>query len=385
MKVATIGVGNAGSKVADCFLEMSEETGRDIISDTFVFNTAESDLRVLEQVPKSKQLLLTSHETRGSGTGNKPELGAELMEKNLNVVKNALSSMPIHRTDALLVLASLGGGTGSGGAPVLSNKLREWFDIPVFGLAILPNERGHFEFNAARSFMDFGRTTDNLFVVDNAKYLSANEPIQENYQRVNKDITKKWVTFLSAGEESDGDAEMYIDAADLFAVLEMGGVSVLGYATQPAEPSNDGGLINKFRTNGQDIDRNVLSRKLVDTVKSATKNLTTDADLETAEGVVLLVSGPSSELTQRGVDEARQYLQDLTGAQRIAHGDDPRTGKGEMAATVLFTNVGNARRIDGLKQRGKTAKQEIAQRQEKRAKKHRDMFSDPEDDLESLL
>jgi cell division GTPase FtsZ len=385
MKIATIGVGNAGSKVSDSFLEMCKETGRDIISDTFVFNTAESDLRVLEHVPKSKQILLTSHDTQATGTGNKPELGAELMENNLNVVKNALSSIPISKTDALVVLASLGGGTGSGGAPIVSNKLREWFDIPVFGFAILPNERGHYEFNAARSFMDFGRTTDNLFIVDNAEYLSADESIRDNYQRINRDIAKKWVTLLSAGEQSKENAEMYVDAADLFAVLEMGGVSVQGYATQPAEPANSGGLINKFRTNGQDTNRGILSQKLVDTVKSATKNLTTEAELETAEGAVLLVSGPPEELTQRGIDEARQYLQNLTGAQRIAHGDDPQTGMTEMAAAVLFTNVGNVRRIDELKQRGKTAKQEMEQRREERASKHRDMFSDPDDELDSLL
>lgn len=385
MKVATIGVGNAGSKVVDAFLELYEETGRDVISDAFAFNTAESDLRVLKRVPESKQIMLTAHDMRASGTGNKPELGAELMRDNLTVVKNALSSIPLHATDALIVVASLGGGTGSGGAPVLADRLREWYDVPVFGFGILPNERGHLEFNAARSFMDFGSTTDNLFVVDNARYLSADESIHDNYHRINRDIARKWVTFLSAGEQSNDDAEMYIDAADLFAVLEMGGVSVLGYATVDAESSDRRGLIDKFRTNGQTVDRNVVTRKLVDTVKAAGKNLTTDADLKTAEGVVLLVSGPPEELTQRGIEQSREYLEDLTGAQRIAHGDDPRPGQREVAVAVLFSNVGNARRIDELKQRGKQAKQEIEQRREQRAEKHRRMFTDPDDDLGSLL
>jgi cell division GTPase FtsZ len=385
MKVATVGVGNAGSKVVDALLETYEETGRDVISDAFALNTAESDLSVLRHVPDSKQVLLTAHDMRASGTGNKPELGAELMQRNLTVVKNALASIPLHDTDALMVVASLGGGTGSGGAPVLADQLREWYDVPVFGFGILPNERGHLEFNAARSFMDFGKTTDNLFVVDNARYLSADESIRDNYRRINRDIAKQWVTFLSAGEQSTDGAEMYVDAADLFAVLEMGGVSVLGYAEQSVEPAHKGGLIDKFRTNGDTVDRNILSRKLVDTVKSATQNLTTEADLKTAEGVVLLVTGPSDELTQRGIDQARQYLQELTGAQRIVHGDDPRPGQQELAAATLFTNVGNARRIDELKQRGKTAKAEIERRREERASKHRTMFTDPDDELDSLL
>ncbi|GAB7095221.1 tubulin/FtsZ family protein [Halolamina litorea] len=385
MEVAAIGIGNGGCKVVDSFIEVSGETGVEVISDAFALNTAESDLSVVNEIPASKQLLLTSPEMRASGTGNKPELGAELMEQNLTVVKNALASIPHHSTDALLVVAALGGGTGSGGAPVLANELRTWYDIPVFGLGILPSEHGHLEFNAARSFMDFGKTTDNLFVVDNARYLSSSDSIQESYRRINRDIAQKWLTFLNAGEQSEDGAEMYVDAADLFAVLEMGGISVLGFASEAAGSADSGGLIERFRTNGSQIDHNVRTRKLVDTVKAATRNLTMEADLETAEGVSLLVSGPPAALTQQGIEQSRQYLQDLTGAQRVSHGDDPRAGSEELSAAVLFSNVGSAHRVDELKQRGKNAKREIERRRQERAAKRRDMFSDPDDELGSLF
>lgn len=384
MKVATIGIGNGGSKVVDAFLTVANETGRDVISDAFSLNTAESDLDVLKQVPDSKQILLTSPAMRGSGTGNKPELGAELMEENLTVVKNALSSIPLHSTEAILLAATLGGGTGSGGGPILAKQLRKWYDVPVFGLGILPSEQGHLEFNAARSFMDFGKVTDNFFLVDNARYLSSEESIQENYRRINRDIAVKWVEFLSAGEESNGGAEMYIDAADLFAVLEMGGISVLGYASQTAESSNRG-LLDKFRTNGQAVDRKILTRKLVDTVKAATHNLTMDAELHTAEGAILLVSGPPAEMTQQGIDQARQFITDLTGAQRIAHGDNPRPGSQEMSVAVLFSNIGTAHRVDELKRRGKNAKEEIEQSRQERANKQEKMFSDSDNELGSVV
>lgn len=384
MKVATIGIGNGGSKVVDAFLETEAELERDVISDAYAINSAESDLEVLNRVSDSKQILLTSPGMRATGTGNKPELGAEFMTENLTIVKNALNSIPLHTTEALLVIATLGGGTGSGGGPVLAEHLREWYDVPIFGLGILPNEHGHLEFNAARSFMDFGRTTDNLLVVDNARYLSADESIKENYQRINRDIARKWVTFLSAGEHSGNDAEMYIDSADLFAVLEMGGVSTLGFASNAAESAANRGLLDKFRTDGQQIDQNVLTRNVVDTVKTATRNLTVDADLGTAEGVVFLLAGPPEELTQKGITQARQYLQELTGAQRIAHGDDPRPGADEVTAAVLFSNVGTANRIDELKERGKAAKREIEQHRQQRNDKIRQMFTDSDDELGSV-
>jgi cell division GTPase FtsZ len=385
MEVAAIGIGNGGSKVVDAFLDTQEGDDREVVSDAYAINTAESDLRVLNRVPESKQLLLASPDMRASGTGNKPDLGSALMERTLTIVKNALGSVPLHSTDAFLVSAALGGGTGSGGAPVLARKLREWYDLPVFGLGILPSERGHMELNAARSFMDFGRTTDNLLVVDNEGYLSPDESIHDNYVRINRDIARKWVTFLSAGERSPDRSEMYVDVADLLAVLEMGGVSVLGYASHRVETSGSGGLIERFRTNGHAAERDGGTRTLVDTVKTATQNLSMDVDLQTAEGAVLLVTGPPEELTQHGIDEARRYLEDVTGAQRIAHGDDPRTGAREVAAAVLFANIGSARRIDDLKDRGKNAKQEIEHRHEERARKQRDLFSDPDDELASTL
>ncbi|UIO99186.1 cell division protein [Halobaculum sp. CBA1158] len=383
MEVTAIGVGNGGSKIVDALVTVDEEVGRGVVADAYALNTAESDFRALDHLPESNRLLLTSPEMRPSGTGNKPELGADLLGENLTLVKNAIASAPWHATDALVVVAALGGGTGSGGAPILADHLRAWYDVPVFGLGVLPNERGHMELNAARSFMEFGQATDNLFLVDNAVYLSPDESIRENYGRINRDIARKWVTFLSAGERAPDSAEMYVDVADLFAVLEMGGVSVLGYASREIDERHDG-LLDRFRTNGQPVERDRATRALVDTVKTASRSLTMDVDPETAEGVALLVTGPADRLTQRGIDESRQFLQDLTGAQRIAHGDDPREGAREVSAAVLFSNVGAARRIDELKQRGKEAKREMERRREERARKQQELFSDPDGELGSV-
>ncbi|PSQ05572.1 cell division protein [Halobacteriales archaeon QS_6_71_20] len=383
MEVATIGIGNGGSKVVDAFLETSEAFGRDVVSEAYALNTAESDLRALDRVPESNRVLLTSPDMPAAGTGNKPDLGARLMEQNLTIARNELASVPWHSTDAVVVVAALGGGTGSGGAPVLARRLRERYDVPVFGLGILPNESGHMERNAARSFMDLGTATDNLLLVDNARYLSPEESIQENYVRINRDIARRWVTFLSAGEQSPDSAEMYVDVADLQAVLEMGGVSVLGYAAKRAEAAG-GGLLDRLRTNGHGVDRDTATRNLVETVKTATNDLTMDAELGSAEGVVLLVSGPPAELTQRGIDEARRYLAERTGAKRIAHGDAPRENAREVSAAVLFSNVGTARRIDDLKQRARTVKRDMEERRDERERKQRELFTDADDELESL-
>jgi len=74
----------------------------------------------------------------------------------------------VHEIDAFLVVAGLGGGTGSGGAPVIARHLKRIHTEPVYGLGILPgsDEGGIYTLNAARSLKTFVDEVDNLMLFD---------------------------------------------------------------------------------------------------------------------------------------------------------------------------------------------------------------------------
>jgi cell division GTPase FtsZ len=171
MNVAVIGFGNAGGKIADALVDFEADTGRSLCRYALAVNSAEIDLAKLDRIPDEQRLLIgqTHEHVKGRGVGADPELGTEVTRRDLGVIDREIDDVPIHDVDAFLVVAGLGGGTGSGGAPVLAEHLRELYAEPVYGLGVLPStdEGGRASLNAARSLQSFTEATDNLLLFDN--------------------------------------------------------------------------------------------------------------------------------------------------------------------------------------------------------------------------
>ena len=120
MRLALIGVGQAGGKVTDAFLEYADRTDSDIVVDALAVNTAKADLLGLNRVPVGNRLLIGTDRVKGQGVGADNQLGAEIAQADSEEVLDAVAGMPSHEIDAFLLVAGLGGGTGSGVAPYLA-------------------------------------------------------------------------------------------------------------------------------------------------------------------------------------------------------------------------------------------------------------------------
>ena len=142
MKLATIGVGNAGSKVVDRMVEFESETNRNLCRHVHAINTARTDLAKPEYIPEEQRVLVgdTNQKSKGHGVGGDVEIGAEVMSADIDEIRRAFDDIEIHNVDAILVAAGLGGGTGSGGGPVVIDALQDMYDEPVYALGILPGE-----------------------------------------------------------------------------------------------------------------------------------------------------------------------------------------------------------------------------------------------------
>ncbi|MFB6186953.1 MAG: cell division protein, partial [Halobacteriaceae archaeon] len=79
-----------------------------------------ADLMGLEHVPADNRVLIGQARVKGHGVGADNELGAEIAEEDQDEIMGAIDNIPVHEIDAFLIIAGLGGGTGSGGAPVLA-------------------------------------------------------------------------------------------------------------------------------------------------------------------------------------------------------------------------------------------------------------------------
>lgn len=221
IKVA--GVGGGGSNaVNNMFLEGIEGV------DFFVCNT---DLQALNNSPVSVRIRLGANQTEGLGAGANPEVGRKAAQESLEDLRNALKD-----TKMLFITAGMGGGTGTGAAPVVAAMAKE-MNILTVGIVTLP-----FDFEGPRrkdqavaGIGELEKAVDTLLVVDN-----------NNLMKIlgNKTTMKK--AYLEAdrvlGSAARGIAEIIttegyvnVDFADVCTIMRDGGKALMGTAEATGE------------------------------------------------------------------------------------------------------------------------------------------------------
>ncbi|WP_226011887.1 tubulin/FtsZ family protein [Halomicrobium salinisoli] len=356
MKLALIGFGQAGGKIVDKFLEYEDRTGQDVVRAPIAVNSATVDLQGLERIPEDNRVLIGQSRVKGHGVGADNELGAEIAEADLDEIQAAIDRVPVHEVDAFLVVAGLGGGTGSGGAPVLAKHLKHVYEEPVFGLGVLPaaDEGGIYTLNAARSFRTFVREVDNLLVFDNDAWRSAGESMAEGYDAINEEIVTRFGVLFGAGEAAAGDqvAESVVDSSEIINTLDGGGVSTVGYAREPVERSDDGGgFLSRLGggSGGSDRDAVDTTNRITSLVrKAALGRLTLPCDIDGAERTLLVAAGPPEHLNRKGIERGRKWLEEETGSMEVRGGDYPLPGSDSVAGVVLFSGVHQVPRVKEL-------------------------------------
>jgi len=390
MKLAMVGFGQAGGKIVDKFLEYDERTGSGIVRSAIAVNTAKADLLGLERVPQDNRVLIGQARVKGHGVGADNELGAEIAEEDIDEIQGAIDNIPVHEIDAFLIVAGLGGGTGSGGSPVLAKHLKRIYTEPVYGLGILPgsDEGGIYTLNAARSFQTFVREVDNLLVFDNDAWRKTGESVEGGYEQINDEIVRRFGVLFGAGEIEAGDnvAESVVDSSEIINTLAGGGVSTVGYDAESVEVSGSGGLLSRFK--GEETDdmesANTTNRITSLVRKAALGRLTLPCEIDGAERALLVVSGPPEHLNRKGIERGRKWLEEQTGSMEVRGGDYPLR-EPNVAASVLLSGVHNVPRIKELQQVAIEAQENIDEIQQESEENLEALVEDEEDELDPLF
>ncbi|WP_380679618.1 tubulin/FtsZ family protein [Salinigranum sp. GCM10025319] len=394
MKLAMVGFGQAGGKVVDKFLEYDRNNDSNIVRAAVAVNTAKADLLGLENVPQDQRVLIGQARVKGHGVGADNELGAEIAEEDIDEVQGAIDSIPVHEVDAFLVIAGLGGGTGSGGAPVLSKHLKRIYTEPVYGLGVLPSqdEGGIYTLNAARSFQTFVREVDNLMVFDNDAWRKTGESVQGGYDEINREIVKRFGILFGAGEIEPGGevGESVVDSSEIINTLSGGGVSTVGYAAEEVEPKQkSGGLLSRLTGGGDEndgLDSAHTTNRITSLVrKAALGRLTLPCEIEGTERALLVLAGPPEHLNRKGIERGRKWIEEQTGSMEVRGGDYPIRQSRQVAAVILLSGVTNVPRIKELQQVAIEAQDNLAEIREESDEKLEGLVNDDEDELESLF
>ncbi|ERG89150.1 MAG: cell division GTPase [halophilic archaeon J07HX5] len=390
MKLAMIGFGQAGGKIVDKFIEYDEQTGSGVVRSAVAVNTAKADLLGLERIPQANRVLIGQARVKGHGVGADNELGAEIAEEDIDEIQGAIDSIPVHEVDAFLIVAGLGGGTGSGGSPVLAKHLKRIYTEPVYGLGILPggDEGGIYTLNAARSFQTFVREVDNLLVFDNDAWRKTGESIESGYEQINDEIVRRFGVLFGAGEVSTGEdvAESVVDSSEVINTLAGGGVSTVGYDAESVDLGNSGGLLSRFKSSEDEkiASANTTNRITSLVRKAALGRLTMPCEIEGTERALLVVSGPSKYLNRKGIERGRQWLEEQTGSMEVRGGDYP-ISEPNVAAAILLAGVHNVPRIKELQQVAIEAQENIDDIQQESEDNLDTLVEDDEDELDPLF
>lgn len=416
MRLAVVGVGGAGSRVVNQIRDRERATGRNLCDgNTLLVNSARPTFDGTEHVPEERRLVVGDVRLGGAdGDGDDPDHMAAVAREERNEINRAFDLLEFHQVGGVLVAAGLAGATGGGAGVVVLDQLAAVADGPVYGVGVLPNESEgqRAALHAARSLRSFVERADNVLVFDNDAWVGPDGPVGPRptadgaggaadppsdadratgnegpgtptetgptdgraagppadpasgaYAGANAALAERLVALFAAGEFS-GTAvpETRLDPSDVKRILDTGGVSTIGYAA--ADVTRPAGLRARFRDvyervfGGHDVDgdadaAHTDAAKINRLVRGAARSkLTLPCAVSSADRALVVLSGPPGELSRKGFESGRYWLESEADVVDVMAGDVPHDGSTSLSAVVLFSNVTEVPRIDRMQESG---------------------------------
>jgi cell division protein FtsZ len=195
-----------------------------------------------------RRVLIGEKLTRGLGVGGDPKLGRQAIEESRMTVEDLLSDV-----DIAFITAGLGGGTGTGGAPIVAEIARRKGAITV-GVVTTPFriEKGRNKY-AAAALTEMRRHCDTVVVIDNNKLMQLvpQLPINEAF-RVADQVLANMIRGIV--ETISAPSLINLDFADFKTIVRRGGVAVVGVGESDAPNRAEEAVRNALRSPLLDVD-----------------------------------------------------------------------------------------------------------------------------------
>ena len=283
VKIKVIGVGGAGNNVINRMIESGVD-GVDFV----VVNTDKQDLN--KSICKNK-LQIGEKLTNGMGAGSKPEVGKKSAEESRALISKALEG-----TDMVFITAGMGGGTGTGAAPIVADLAHE-AGILTVGVVTKP-----FRFEGANRMRQaeagieaLAGKVDSLIVIpnDRLKYVTDQKITFANAFGIADDVLKMAVTSISELVGYSDRVIINLDFADVSAVMKDAGRAHMGVGVATGREKAEQAAMAAVASPLLETSINGATGVLVNVTGSA--ELTLD-DVETAAGIVQEAANPEANI-----------------------------------------------------------------------------------------
>ncbi|MDP2207963.1 MAG: cell division protein FtsZ [Bacteroidota bacterium] len=276
-KIRVVGVGGGGGNAINSMIDMGLNG-----VDFFVINT---DLQALERSKAPNKIQVGKNLTRGLGAGADPQTGMRAVEEDRDELARALAG-----SDMVFVTAGMGGGTGTGGAPIVANIAKS-INALVVGIVTKPfNVEGkHRMANADAGLEELKKHVDTLIIIPNQKLISIvdrDTPLTAAFNKANEVLYN-----ATRGISDIITVPGYVnrDFADIRTIMKEAGDALMGTGRASGE------------NRAVEAAHAAISSPLLDGVSIAG-----------AQGVLVNVcGGPNMSLVE--ADEAVQVIHDAAG------------------------------------------------------------------------
>ncbi|MBS1782734.1 MAG: cell division protein FtsZ [Bacteroidetes bacterium] len=313
--IKVIGVGGGGGNAVNYMHSLGIE-GVD-----FVVCNTDSQALALSPIPNKVQL--GPHLTQGLGAGANPEIGKQASEESLEDINKILKV----NTKMAFITAGMGGGTGTGGAPVVAKICRE-LGILTVGIVTLPfTYEGRKRMKQAQEGIDRMREhVDTILIISNDKLRQqfGNLPFTQAFAKADDVLSTaaKCITDII-----NTTRQINLDFADVCTVMKNGGVAMLGSASVSGE-----------------------NRALHAVEQALNSPLLNDSDINGAKWLLLNITSAPGEFEHNmdEIDAIQAYVQQQAGEGCdviLGMGHDANLGE-QIAVTVIATGF-NHKEISG--------------------------------------
>jgi len=352
MKLLVIGFGQCGGRIADEFARLNKRArsrrGIEIVTGAYAVNTDTADLSGLYAIKADHRyrILIGVEKTRGHGVAKLNDIAAEIAREDGDKVINAIrSTKRLYETDAFLIIAGAGGGTGSGAIAIMINHIKErYIDKPVYAVIVFPFEHELTEeriiFNTAVCLKSVYSVADAVFLIDNQRYIQKDASLRNNIAKINELIAEPFYNLLCAGEEKRAKyiGTKVLDAGDIKETLS--GWTAIGYGkSQLSLTKFPFGITRDFRK------KTAETHKGIQAMDETLSELSIHFNAKDAERALYLLSAPAQEVSMDLVKELGDYLRNVAPNAMIRNGDYP-TDRGVMDLVVILSalkDVANVR------------------------------------------
>ncbi|HOL40259.1 MAG TPA: tubulin/FtsZ family protein [Methanospirillum sp.] len=371
MRLLILGLGTAGSKIADAIIRPSGYSSRCSDLHAVAVDNDPDVLEHLNHIGEEAKFYFPKDDI------DAPELLTTRF--TIDEVKAKLKSFDVGVHDAILVCAGLGGGLVSL-VPHLVSIIRETMFEPVFALVTIPAEdEGESRLiRAMKNLQTIRPLVDGVIIFDNQLWLdkvrgelaettlqkpasisekfwlpgtSERESI-EPYELVNRHIARRIRLLVHAGEIQKGIPQTVLDSREILNTITGMSFITIGLAEEDLPDHGRIGIIRQ--RNESRVGRQERAARIVKLAEKAVfRDISAYCDISTAKKALILLSGPEEELSMKGYMAVRKWIDESIDGYEMRAGDIPVSSRraNRVSVLIVFSGLKTVTRIQELYER----------------------------------